>query len=83
MLSILKKCQNRCDNMDDLFQICSIGLIKAIKNFDLSYGVMFSTYAVFMIEREIKRYIRDNSQIRISRSIKELAYQIIYQHKIL
>lgn len=77
ILSILKKYQNRCDNMDDLFQIGSIGLIKAIKNFDLSYGVMFSTYAVFMIEGEIKRYIRDNSQIRISRSIKELAYQII------
>ena len=46
ILSILKKYQNRCDNMDDLFQIGSIGLIKAIKNFDLSYGVMFSTYAV-------------------------------------
>ena len=77
VLSILKKYQNRCDNMDDLFQIGTIGLIKAIKNFDLSFGVMFSTYAVFMIEGEIKRYIRDNSQIRISRSIKELAYQII------
>ena len=77
VLSILRKYQNKCDNMDDLFQIGTIGLIKAIKNFDLSFGVMFSTYAVFMIEGEIKRYIRDNSQIRISRSIKELAYQII------
>ncbi len=77
VLSILKKYQNKCDNMDDLFQIGTIGLIKAIKNFDLSYEVMFSTYAVFMIEGEIKRYIRDNSYMRISRSIKELAYQII------
>ena len=77
VLSILRKYQNKCDNLDDLFQIGTIGLIKAIKNFDLSFGVMFSTYAVFMIEGEIKRYIRDNSQIRISRSIKELAYQII------
>ena len=77
VLSILKKYQNRSDNMDDLFQIGTIGLIKAVKNFDLSFGVMFSTYAVFMIEGEVKRYIRDNSQIRISRSIKDLAYQII------
>lgn len=77
VLSILKKYNNKCDNLDDLFQIGTIGLIKAINNFDLSFGVMFSTYAVFMIEGEIKRYIRDNSQIRVSRSIKELAYQII------
>lgn len=77
VLSILKKYQNRCDNLDDLFQIGTIGLIKAIDNFDLSFGVKFSTYAVLMIEGEIKRYIRDNNQIRISRSIKELAYQII------
>lgn len=77
VLSILKKYQNRCDNMDDLFQIGTVGLIKAIKNFDLSFGVMFSTYAVFMIEGEIKRYIRDSSALRVSRSIKELAYQII------
>ena len=77
VLSILKKYQNKCDNLDDLFQIGVVGLIKAVDNFDLSYGVMFSTYAVFMIEGEIKRYIRDNSQIRISRSIKELSYKII------
>lgn len=77
VLSILKKYQNRSDNMDDLFQIGTVGLIKAIKNFDLSFGVMFSTYAVFMIEGEIKRYIRDSSALRVSRSIKELAYQII------
>ena len=77
VLSILQKYQNRCDNMDDLFQIGTVGLIKAIDNFDLSFGVKFSTYAVFMIEGEIKRYIRDNNQIRISRTIKELSYKII------
>ena len=77
VLSILKKYQNKCDNMDDLFQIGVIGLIKAIDNFDLSFGVKFSTYAVLMIEGEIKRYIRDNTGIRISRSTKELSYRII------
>lgn len=77
VLSILQKYQNRCDNMDDLFQIGVVGLIKAVNNFDLSFGVRFSTYAVFMIEGEIKRYIRDNSKVRISRSIKELSYNII------
>ena len=77
VLSILKRYQNKCDNLDDLFQIGVVGLIKAIDNFDLSYGVKFSTYAVFMIEGEIKRYIRDNSQVRVSRSIKELSYKII------
>lgn len=77
VLSILKKYQNKSDNMDDLFQIGVIGLIKSIDNFDLSFDVKFSTYAVLMIEGEIKRYIRDNSQLRISRSIKELAYSII------
>lgn len=77
VLSILRKYHNKCDNLDDLFQIGVIGLIKAINNFDLNYDVRFSTYAVFMIEGEIKRYIRDNSQIRISRSVKELSYMII------
>ena len=77
VLSILKRYQNKCENMDDLFQIGVVGLIKAIDNFDLSFGVKFSTYAVFMIEGEIKRYIRDNNQVRISRSIKELSYKVI------
>ncbi len=63
--------------MDDLFQIGCVGLIKAIDNFDLSHEVMFSTYAVLMIEGEIKRYIRDNNSVRISRSIKDLAYKIM------
>ena len=77
ILSILRKYQNKCDNMDDLFQMGCIGLIKAIDNFDLKYEVRFSTYAVLMIEGEIKRYLRDNNQVRISRGIKELAYKII------
>jgi RNA polymerase sporulation-specific sigma factor len=77
VLSILKKYQNKTDNMDDLFQIGCVGLIKAIDNFDLSHEVMFSTYAVLMIEGEIKRYIRDNNSVRISRSIKDLAYKIM------
>jgi RNA polymerase sporulation-specific sigma factor len=61
--------------MDDLFQIGCIGLIKAIDNFDLSHGVKFSTYAVPMILGEVKRYLRDNNSIRISRSIKDIAYK--------
>ena len=78
VLSILKKFSNRCDNMDDLFQIGCVGLLKAIDNFDLSHEVRFSTYAVPMILGEVKRYIRDNnSSLRVSRSIKDLAYKII------
>ncbi len=78
VLSILKKFGGQTENMDDLFQIGCIGLIKAIDNFDLSHNVKFSTYAVPMILGEIKRYIRDNnSSIRISRSLKDLAYKAI------
>lgn len=78
VLSILKKFSNRYDNMDDLFQIGCIGLLKAIDNFDLSHEVKFSTYAVPMILGEVKRYIRDNSSsIRVSRSIKDLAYKTL------
>ena len=77
VLSILKKFYNKTDNMDDLFQIGCVGLIKAIDNFDLSYDVQFSTYAVPMILGEMRRFIRDNSSIRISRSVKELAYKIV------
>ena len=76
VLSILKNYQNRVDNMDDLFQIGCIGLMKAIDNFDMSHNVKFSTYAVPLILGEIRRYLRDNSNIRISRSIKDLAYKI-------
>lgn len=75
VLSILKKYNNR-DNMDDLFQVGCIGLIKAIDNFDLSYNVKFSTYAVPMILGEVKRYIRDNNSLRIARSIKDTSYKI-------
>lgn len=76
VLSILKKFNNKCDNMDDLFQVGCIGLMKAIDNFDLSHEVKFSTYAVPMILGEVKRYVRDNtSSIRVSRSLKDLAYR--------
>ena len=77
VLSILKRFYQKADNLDDLFQIGCVGLIKAIDNFDLSYNVRFSTYAVPMILGEIKRYIRDNTSIRISRSLKDLAYKIL------
>ena len=77
ILSILKKYQNRTDNMDDLFQIGCIGLIKAIDNFDLSHNVRFSTYAVPLILGEVRRYLRDNNNIRISRSIKDLGFKIL------
>lgn len=77
VLSILRKYNNRTDNMDDLFQVGCIGLIKAIDNFDLSFDVKFSTYAVPMILGEVKRYLRDNSSIRIARSIKDIAYHAL------
>ena len=77
VLSILKKFSHRSENMDDLFQIGCIGLIKAVENFDLSYEVRFSTYSVPMITGEIKRYLRDNNSIRISRSIKDVAFKAL------
>ena len=77
VLSILKPYNNRTDNMDDLFQVGCIGLIKAINNFDLCHEVRFSTYAVPMILGEVKRYLRDNNSVRISRSIKDLAYKAV------
>ena len=77
VLSILRKYNNRVENMDDLFQVGCVGLIKAIDNFDLSHGVMFSTYAVPMILGEVKRYLRDNNSVRIARSIKDLAYKAL------
>ena len=76
VLSILRKYNNRTDNMDDLFQIGCIGLIKAVDNFDLSHDVKFSTYAVPMILGEVKRYLRDNNDVRIARSIKDTAYKV-------
>lgn len=77
VLSILKKYNNRCENMDDLFQVGVIGLIKAIDNFDLSYDLKLSTYACPLILGEIRRYLRDNNSIRVSRSLKDLAYRIL------
>ena len=77
VLSILKRYNNRTDNMDDLFQVGCIGLIKAIDNFDLSHEVKFSTYAVPMITGEIKRYIRDNNSVRVARSIKDISYRAL------
>lgn len=77
VLSILRKYINRTDNLDDLFQVGCIGLIKAIDNFDLNHEVRFSTYAVPMILGEVKRYLRDNTSMRISRSIKDMCIQIL------
>lgn len=77
VLSLIKKYSNKVDNMDDLFQVGCIGLIKAIDNFDLSHEVKFSTYAVPMILGEVKRYLRDNTSVRIARSIKDLCYKIM------
>lgn len=77
VLSILRKFNNNKFNLDDLFQIGCVGLIKAVDNFDLKHEVRFSTYAVPLILGEIKRYIRDNSPLRVSRSIKDTAYHIL------
>jgi len=78
VLSVIKRFQNSSENADDLFQIGCIGLIKAIDNFDTSLQVKFSTYAVPMIIGEIRRYLRDNNSIRVSRSLRDIAYKAIY-----
>ena len=75
VLSVLQRFNNRGENADDLFQVGCIGLIKAIDNFDLSQNVRLSTYAVPMIIGEIRRYLRDNNAIRVSRSLRDLAYK--------
>ena len=75
VLSILKRFNNRGENMDDLFQIGCVGLLKAIDNFSLEHDVKFSTYAVPMILGEVRRYLRDNNSIRVSRSLKDIAYR--------
>ena len=77
VLSILRKFSNYTDNLDDLFQVGCLGLVKAIDNFDINYDVKLSTYACPMILGEIKRYLRDNSALRVSRSIKDLAYKTL------
>lgn len=78
VLSVIQRFSNRGENADDLFQVGCIGLIKAIDNFDLSQNVQFSTYAVPMIIGEIRRYLRDNNSIRVSRSLKDIAYKALY-----
>lgn len=78
ILSVIKKTNFPCNvDPDDLFQIGTIGLIKAIDNFDISFNVAFSTYAIPMIQGEIRRYLRDNNNVKISRQIKDLAYKIL------
>ena len=77
VLSVLQKFTGRGENMDDLFQVGCIGLIKAIDHFDTSHQVRFSTYGVPMIAGEIRRYLRDNSAIRVSRSIRDTAYRVL------
>ena len=77
VLSVIKRFYGRGENVDDLFQVGCIGLIKAIDNFDLTQNVQFSTYAVPMIIGEIRRYLRDNNPIRVSRSIRDLAYKTL------
>ena len=76
VLSLIKKFNNRGENINDIFQVGVIGLIKAIDNFDINQNVQFSTYAVPMIIGEIKRYLRDNSAFRVTRSLRDLAYSI-------
>lgn len=78
VLSVIKRFQNSNENADDLFQIGCIGLMKAIDNFDTTLNVKFSTYAVPMIIGEIRRYLRDNNSIRVSRSLRDIAYKAIY-----
>lgn len=77
VLSVIQRFYGRGECADDLFQIGCIGLIKSIDNFDLSQGVQFSTYAVPMIIGEVRRYLRDNNSIRVSRSVRDLAYRTI------
>ena len=77
VLSVIQRFYGRGESPDDLFQVGCVGLIKAIDNFDLSQNVQFSTYAVPMIIGEVKRYLRDNNSLRISRSIKDIAYKTL------
>lgn len=77
VLSVIKRFYGSDENMDDLFQIGCVGLIKAIDNFDRTLGVKFSTYAVPMIVGEVRRYLRDGGSIRVSRSLKDIAYRAL------
>ncbi len=77
VLSVIQRFANRGENPDDLFQVGCIGLIKALDNFDMAHGVKFSTYAVPMIIGEVRRYLRDNNAIRVSRSVRDTAYRAL------
>ena len=77
VLSVLQRFRGRDENPDDLFQVGCVGLIKSIRNFDLSLGLRFSTYAVPMILGEIRRYLRDNNMVRVSRSVRDTAYRAL------
>lgn len=77
VLSVIQRFNNRGENVDDLFQVGCIGLMKSIDNFDLGQNVRFSTYAVPMIIGEIRRYLRDNNSIRVSRSLRDIAYKAL------
>ena len=77
VLSVIQKFSNRGENLDDLFQVGCIGLIKAIDNFNTDLDVRFSTYGVPMIIGEIRRYLRDNSSVRVSRSMRDTAYRVL------
>jgi RNA polymerase sporulation-specific sigma factor len=77
VLSVIQRFNNRGEFVDDLFQVGCIGLIKAIDNFDLGQNVKFSTYAVPMIVGEIRRYLRDNTPVRVSRSLRDIAYKVL------
>ncbi len=83
VLSVIQRFSNSNENVDDLFQIGCIGLIKAIDNFDITQNVRFSTYAVPMILGEVRRYLRDNNSIRVSRSLRDTAYKAIYAREAL
>ena len=78
VLSVIRRFSSSAENVDDLFQIGCVGLIKAIDNFNTELGVRFSTYAVPMIIGEIRRFLRDNNSIRVSRSLRDTAYKAIY-----
>lgn len=82
VLSVIQRFGGRRENADDLFQVGCVGLIKAIDNFDITLNVQFSTYAVPMIIGEIRRYLRDNNMVRVSRSVRDLAYRVMqYKEK--
>ena len=83
VLSVVQRFAGRGENMDDLFQVGCIGLIKAIDNFDIKQDVRFSTYGVPMIIGEVRRFLRDNSPIRVSRSIRDTAYKVLQMREIL